>query len=283
MKLNFIKLNPSGNTTVLILDPLPRNSYKYVAPQVMKVASLAAEQVGFVEAPVSSEAVARLQMMGGEFCGNAVRCLATWLVERQYPGIVFQKKEGYWLVPLEISGHQGVLYVQVAKDKKNRTKVKTPMPVPQRIEQYHVEGITDDLTLVSFEGITHVVVWNTTPSIKKFNIIKEKIIKEYKSYENNVKMDALGVMFYQEEQQFLTPLVFVKKTNSLVWENSCGSGTVAVAAALAGKRKQSIDSLFVLQPGGEIGVSIKWDKGVEEAEIFGEVSLEAEGIVYMEK
>jgi len=44
--------------------------------------------------------------------------LATWLVERQYPGIIFQKEEGYWLVPLEISGHQGVLNVQVVTNKK---------------------------------------------------------------------------------------------------------------------------------------------------------------------
>ncbi|MGI6588861.1 MAG: diaminopimelate epimerase [Peptococcia bacterium] len=283
MKLNFAKLNPSGNTTVLILDSLPRSSYKFVASQVMRRVSLAAEQVGFIEVPTSSEAVARLQMMGGEFCGNAVRCFATWLVQRQYPGIVFQEKEGYWLVPLEISGHQGVLRVQVAKDKKNRTKVKTPMPVPQRIEQDTVEGITDDLTLVSFAGITHVVVWNSTPAIEKFKIIKEKVEREYENDKNNGKMDALGVMFYQEEQQFLTPLVFVRNTNSLVWENSCGSGTVAVASALAEKYKHSIASLSILQPGGGIGVNIKWEEGVKEAEIFGAVSLETEGIVYVGK
>ncbi|MDD2432304.1 MAG: diaminopimelate epimerase [Clostridia bacterium] len=281
MQLNFVKLNPSGNTTVLILDSLPRSSYQYVASQVMRRVSLAAEQVGFIEAPISSEAVARLQMMGGEFCGNAVRCFATWLVERQYPGIIFQKEEGYWLVPLEISGHQGVLNVQVVTNKKNWAEVKTPMPVPQRIQKYNVEDIKDDLTLVSFTGITHVVAWNTIPSIKKFNIIKEKLEREEEGQKNNKKMDALGVMFYQEEKQFLTPLVFVKSTNSLVWENSCGSGTVAIAAALAAKRKQSIDGLSVLQPGGEIGVKIKWDEDVEEAEIFGEVNLEAEGIVYV--
>jgi len=276
MRLNFVKMNPSGNTTVLILDPLPRSMYALVVSQIMKPTSLSAEQVGFVEPSTISAAAARLQMMGGEFCGNASRCFAAWLVERQYPEIIFHEELGSWVVPIEVSGHYGVLNAVVKKDKKDRISVKVPMPVPSWVKQKSFRGLPYDLTLVAFEGIMHVVAWDVPPSEKNFESIREKVYRELGD-----RPGALGVMFYNEEKQFITPVVFVSQVNSLVWESSCGSGSVAVAASLAERERKSVNSLLLAQPGGIIGVNVKWDNKVREAEIFGDVSIEAEGTVYV--
>ena len=47
MELRFVKFNPSGNTTVLMPDPLPREKYPEIAIKVMSDTYLCAEQVGF--------------------------------------------------------------------------------------------------------------------------------------------------------------------------------------------------------------------------------------------
>ncbi len=81
MELDFIKMNPCGNTTVLIRTSLPRARYGSIAAQIMQSTCLCAEQVGFIEPPQQEGALARLHMMGGEFCGNASRSFAAWLAK----------------------------------------------------------------------------------------------------------------------------------------------------------------------------------------------------------
>ena len=73
MKLNFVKVNPVENMTVFILDNIGNKKHIEVSKKIMDYSNLYAEQVGFVEnldRKDSTESV-RLQMMGGEFCGNA--------------------------------------------------------------------------------------------------------------------------------------------------------------------------------------------------------------------
>lgn len=54
MELQFVKFNPSGNTTVLILDPLSREQYPEIAAKIMADTCLSAEQVGFWSRRTSS-------------------------------------------------------------------------------------------------------------------------------------------------------------------------------------------------------------------------------------
>ena len=276
MQLHFVKINPSGNTTVLILDPLPREIYPLVAARSMKVECLAAEQVGFIESSTNSEALARLQMMGGEFCWNASLGFAAWLTKQKYSGILFQKESKSWIVPIEVSGHNGVLNAVVSKGSSGEQfNVEAPMPVPLWIRWCHLKGIVSDIAIVCFQGIVHVIVWDITPSEEQVTKIKNFITHELGNFE------CLGIMFFNENDLYLTPVVYVKRVNSLVWESSCGSGTVAVAAALADKKQKSVDSLYLAQPGGVIKVSTKWNGNVTEAKISEKVNFEAEGIVYL--
>ena len=95
-------------------------------------------------------------------------------------------------------------------------------------------------------------------------------------------VDCLGVMFYKEETRELTPVVYVPEVDSLVWESSCGSGSVAVAAALADRVGRSIESLKLSQPGGVIEATVRRKAESFEASICEDVSLEAEGVVFIE-
>lgn len=67
MELNFVKVDPAGNTTIFIFDQLPHPIHAKVAQYLMKSGCLCAEQVAFIEKPKSSYAAAHLQMMSGEF------------------------------------------------------------------------------------------------------------------------------------------------------------------------------------------------------------------------
>ena len=48
MKLHYIKANPSGNTTVFILDPVPKEQYAQVSKAVLSYENVGAEQLGFI-------------------------------------------------------------------------------------------------------------------------------------------------------------------------------------------------------------------------------------------
>ena len=69
MDLCYILADPSGNTTAFVLSPVPPHQYGPVARAVME--RLKAEQVAFLHD-------GRMDMMGGEFCGNASRSFALW-------------------------------------------------------------------------------------------------------------------------------------------------------------------------------------------------------------
>jgi len=65
MKLDFIKINPAGNITILIDNfNIYDKDIAKISEELMREDNLHAEQVGFIKDN-------HLQMMGGEFCGNA--------------------------------------------------------------------------------------------------------------------------------------------------------------------------------------------------------------------
>lgn len=277
MNLNFVKVNPSGNTTVFILDHVPRDLYPELGSWLMMDNCLAAEQIGFIEPPTEPGAIARLQMMVGEFCGNAARGFAAWLVDRQFPGIVCHREGSHeFIVTFEVSGHNEVLnaLVSISDSHSRQANVELSMPLPQWIEQRH-DSMGLPFSLVAFEGIVHAVVWNHLPSENHFHQMKDEIQRYLGSVE------CLGVMYFEEEKNFMTPIVYTHKIGSMVWESSCGSGTVAVASALSERYGQSIDSLCLKQPGGVLDVSTKMDKSVKEVKIRGDVNIIAEGLVYL--
>jgi len=291
MKLNFVKMNPAGNTTIFIFDQLPRSIHGKVAQYLMKSDFLCADQVGFIEKPHSQYATAHLQMMGGEFCGNALRALAALLFLKGYPKIYKQREtetdsfvniSDYAVVPLEISSYDGILKAEVKLiDGINGILwSETPIPVPLKIKKVNFDLVCLNLTkegiIVKFPGITHVVFKDITPEKK----IVFDVQKQLKIIDSDV--DVLGIMFYQPNKEIMTPLVYVQVSDSLVWEGSCGSGSVAVASAIAMERKENIKDLKLKQPGGEIEVDIDYNnEKINKAIIKGLVLFVSEGKVYL--
>ena len=71
MELDFIKLSPLGNTTVFLRGEAAQEARAALLAEAMDYDHLAAEQAGFLVAPHAEEALFRIEMSGGEFCGNA--------------------------------------------------------------------------------------------------------------------------------------------------------------------------------------------------------------------
>ena len=67
-------------------------------------------------------------------------------------------------------------------------------------------------------------------------------------------------MYFNEAEHRMKPLVYVDNPHTLVWENSCGSGSSAVASALAHRKKDTVQDILLRQPGGDLRLSAVWDK-----------------------
>ena len=71
MKVKIRVADPAGNITIFVMTPLERSQYAEAANQLLEQKKYKAEEVGFVEE--KEDGTLHMQMMGGEFCGNATR------------------------------------------------------------------------------------------------------------------------------------------------------------------------------------------------------------------
>ena len=275
MELRFAKFDPSGNTTILVLDPVPRESHAALAQTLMRATDLCAEQVGFLETGENG-AAARLQMMGGEFCGNASRCLAAYLAAgTANPTGRANDAAGSSVVAIEVSGHRGFLEAAVTTLGPHRWDVSIDMPLPQAVLSGH-DARLGDYSMVPFEGILHLVLWDreAEESLVRFGL-------DFLAA-SGLPADTCGILFYDSRVSFLTPVVAVGAVRSLVYEQSCGSGTVAVGAALSERTGRPVEGLRVVQPGGVLTVSVDRTDRITAARLSGPIRLAAEGRAFVE-
>ena len=71
MKLRIRRADPAGNITLFVMSKADRKDYAAISNQLLAMEEFGAEQVGFVE--YQDNGKVHMQMMGGEFCGNATR------------------------------------------------------------------------------------------------------------------------------------------------------------------------------------------------------------------
>lgn len=281
MKLNFAKVNPVENMTIFVMDPVDSLKHMDVANKLMDYSNIHGEQVGFVETPRTLKGKSlnalRLQMMGGEFCGNATRSLAALMVHLNSTSVT--KQDNQYKVSLEVSGSEDLLNCLVrTTDKENVYISKVTMPLPTRISNSAIkfEDKRIDLRRVDFPGITHFIVESNEI------VDKEEFFETIKSNLDKEDYDAFGIMFYNTEDKFLTPLVYVRSTDSKYWERSCGSGTTALGVSLAKDKNISIKE-YVKQPGGELEITVTLNDGkISELSLDGKVEIIAEGIVFID-
>ena len=219
MNISYTKIDPSGNITLIVDSFVPREEQRRVAALLM-VRDSEAEQVGFLEAPEGPCCAVRLQMMGGEFCGNATLSAAS--VVMQQIGL----DAGDMLI--EVSGSPGPVKVTGVMSAPGRFDGEVDMPLPESIyECSFLDGFDcHTLPLVRFPGICHAIVSAGT-------LTREKAEAVIGPWCRQIGSEALGLMFFDKDKNTLTPLVYVESTGTAVWEGSCASGTAAVASYLA--------------------------------------------------
>ena len=268
MKLHFAKLNPTENMTILVTDPVPRERHSAVADALMAYGSVGGEQVGFLEEPTLPGARMRLQMMGGEFCGNATMSLGTLLALQD--GL----RDGDATVyPLEVSGADGIVPCRIQRSG-DVCRGTVCMPLPEAIREVDFAGGVR-CPVVFFPGIAHAIV---REGVLRSSDAPRCIPRWCEACET----DALGIILADDALDRIRPLVYVRSTNSSVWERGCGSGTAALGAWWAAQRREDI-RIDVSQPGGTICVRACWEENrVSELEIRGVVRLACTGEAWIE-
>ncbi|WP_169506440.1 diaminopimelate epimerase [Paenibacillus lemnae] len=259
--------------TILVESHHHRDCYQEVASRLMAYDHVFAEQVGFIEAPRSDGAWARLHMMAGEFCGNAAMSLAVVMAWKQnlLPGEQL-------LIPLEVSGSHSLLLCQVKADPSGFT-CKVDMPLPSSIVKtsFLIDGCHVPAAVIRFSGIVHVIL--QPPCVdERTKAMAQKLITSPDLLQGE---SAVGIMLYQSQSREMTPLIYIPEADSLVWERGCGSGAAALGAFLAAEAEISLH-IHIRQPGGSMEVWAQYDNGrIFGLSIQGHVDISAAGIAYV--
>lgn len=256
-EIRYVLADPTGNLTCLVLDPVPAEERPAVTAALMD----RCEQVGYLTAPRDPRAVLRLEMMGGEFCGNAAMSAAAYWAEKMDLG---EDGEGTKLL-LEVSGAEGLISCEVGLDEDGDWHGEVDMPIPTRMEQVETEGKV--LDAVFLPGIVHLVC----PDDDLTDGEAESILEAAKDLFPD--QPAIGLLQYVEEEETMVPLVWVRESDTQVWETACGSGTVAVAYRQALLRSGSA-TVGLYQPGGVLVAEIaREDDRIVRAVLSGLVRL----------
>ena len=244
-------LDPAGNVTAIVCSDVPAAERARVAAQILRLPELGIEQVAFLTEPRSGGEI-RLEMMGGEFCGNALRCAGFYQALRN-------GEQGKSCVLAEISGADGVQPVMA--DTAEGT-ASTVMPLPLSVQP---AGWADvQAARVTFAGITHFVIDCAQPD--------ETLVQ--RAIAAAPEASAVGAIFLDRAHGSIKPVVFVRKTASCVAENSCASGSVAAAVVLTADFADGITEIGIGQPGGTLEVGVqRTDGAVTGLSIGGAVRL----------
>ncbi len=272
MEVRFIKASPTENMTLLIETPVPREEQLTAAERLIAYSGVYAEQAGYIEEAESPAAEKRLQMMAGEFCGNASLSLAAWLAKGKSLAIGAKTD-----ITLEVSGAEGLIFCEMEREAENRFLGRVAMPLPQSIETgvFTLDGEKIELTAVTFAGITHIIV----PLSLWGEAAQEKAERAARVWAKALP-PVFGILVFQEEDRRLLPLIAVGEV-SLIWERGCGSGTAAIGAYLAA-REQKDCSIALMQPGGTMRAEAAYEAGkITRLTVTGRVVLVAEGTAYL--
>ena len=256
--LRYVNLDPTGNLTCLVLDP-PEPAEE---PAVTRYLMGECEQVAYLEPALDPEARIRVRLMGGEFCGNASMAAACYLAagDGLQPG---EEKT----IPLEVSGAEGILQ---CKAKNNGRSWKGTVPMPRILGTREFKSGDLTLTAVRMEGIRHFILADQTLPDAAAKIL-------VKALADTVPEPAVGLLQWNRSTGIMRPLVFVRGSDTLVWETGCGTGSAAVGVYEAMARNERERQTDVRQMGGTITASAKLrGDGGAEVTITGRVRLSGE-------
>lgn len=281
--IEYYLIDPTGNITVLVESFVPVENHAYVAKKLME-AEPSCEQVGFVsivnitspdaffESANTGEKLEavdiKLRMSAGEFCGNATMSTAALCCKKA--GI--SRSESRRVI-VDSSGVEDNIEVDIIcenyEDDLFSGRVHMPRPLRIYIGTFDFDGMSFELPVVDFGGISHVIMRNDDESVIRFKdgmsisdeVLKDKAEKAVKIWCNQIGAEGLGLMFVDDKVSYvnrieMNPLVFVPGCDSCFWENSCGSGTTAVGAYFSYIGEENPIELTIAQPGGDLSIEV---------------------------
>lgn len=229
---DFVKADPAGNITGFVVWPVDPHLRADYTRALMEQIDSSIEQVGFIS-PSYDGPPLRMDMMGSEFCGNATRSYGLYAAS-------FADFEGEGEVEVYVSGVKGPMTVVVNKEKSTAS---VEIPKAKAISEIEIEGST--YTVVELEGIVHTIVEDRSED-------EDFVKKALEIIESKYSEDAYGILFFDREKSEMVPYVYVKDSDTLIREGSCGSGTVAVATYLTRDSKEDSFEQEIIQPKGSI-------------------------------
>ncbi len=268
-EVDFVKLSPTRNTTLLVTSRHPVRQYRAIAEKLLRAEHVHAEQVGFILPAESPEAQVRLYMAGDEFCANATMALAALHAATQ--GL-----HGPVELRLEVSGAADLLDCRVERQAPGyRCQLASPLPI--RIDPYPFPGAASGAAMVRYADAVHLVIECSGHD----PVLRERAEQAAVHLGDSEDVSVVGVMLYDPVRSELAPLINVPALGSLVWEGSCGSGTASLGAYLAAKAQAPV-SAAVRQPGGTMHVQADYGCGkVTGLRVAGQVAIVAEGTAYI--
>ena len=258
MELEFIKLSPLGNTTVFLRGEAAREGRAALLCEAMDYDHLAAEQAGFLVAPQAGQAILRIEMTGGEFCGNATLSAAALAAAEGAESPFF----------IECSGAAEPLRAEARRLGAGRWLARAEMPQVHEVRHLSLAEMlsVETATCVSLPGIAHLVVEAAELSTAAYDALLARLMQE-------TDADAYGVVPFVRvgKNRFrIRPYVAVPRAGSRVFERACGSGSLALALSIGAKGAH----IAVEQPGGTLFVETG-----ERFILAGEVLLACRGVV----
>lgn len=220
-KIPYTVIDTAGQTTAVISVTIPREKQPEVAKPLMTIIKNIG-QVCFIKKS-GRKNIYRLQMMGNELSVNGTMAGAFYLLNK------LKRNK----IRFETSGLKTLVEAKV----KNSS-------VLIRFSKTMVKSINKNV--VSLRGMNYLL-W---PGIKRKRTTKqqkETLLKLARNY------PASGIVFYERNK--IQPLIYVKATNTFVWETSCGSGSIAYAL-VSGRSK-------ILQPSGSTATIKQTEKSFE--------------------
>ena len=236
MRIRYIPADPAGNLTGLVLTPVAREARAALAARLMALCPEGFEQIAFVDEETLGGPMPRMEMMGGEFCGNASRAFGWYAAQR--------RGRGETALCVSVSGAAEPLRVQL---DAARGCAYADMPLPVRCVRIGAAGRTVDVA--HMEGIDHALVTDAAPS----EALARAVLAQMPP------APAQGVLFLEGNR--MTPYVHVAATGTGVWESSCGSGSVALAWLLCRGRADGAHEFAFDEPGGRIEVRVQVEGG----------------------
>lgn len=244
---------PTGNSTALVINSNSFINKKKINDDILKKYN-DIEQVGFIS---ENKNKPRLVMAGGEFCVNATRSAINYYLDNNYGNIKIR-------IPNLHSTIEGGI------DKKGETWLY--LNIFKKYKETYSNIVGKNVHIIYFKGIVHVIAKDEIIKGKSEQEIKDiafSILKEL----NLTKYKAAGVIFknYKNRKTSITPVVYVKKINTLFIETACGSGSAAIA--IYNYFKFNVSNCKIVQPSKMCLYTKVYSKGnkIEKIRISGMV------------